>query len=130
MVGGAGPLSPHSPADLARWNAACDDAVHLINAGKYEEALASSRRVLASMEGAIGKEAEELLYPLRVIGDALRRSGRLDDAYNVMIRSMTLSEKHHGEEGLETCRLRTDMGETRFSFKPLTPPPSPFYLLP
>ena len=110
MGGGARPLSPHSPADLARWNAACDDALHLNNAGKYDEALALSRCVLASMEGAMGKEAEELLYPLRVIGDALRRSGCLDDAYNVMMRSMSLCEKHHGEEGMVTCELRTDMG--------------------
>ena len=112
--GGARPLPPHSPADLARWNVACDTAADLINAGKYDEALASSQRVLASMEGAMGKEAEELLYPLKLIGSALIRSGRLDDAYNVMIRSMTLCEKHHGEDGMKTCRLRTDMGALRF----------------
>ena len=112
--GGTRPLPPHSPADLARWNAACDAAVYLIRAGKYEEALASLRRVLSSMEGAMGKEAEQLLYPLEVIGSALSRSGRLDDAYNVMMRSMTLCEKHHGEEGMMTCRLRTDMGALHF----------------
>ena len=129
--GGARQLPPHSPADLARWNAACDDAVDLINDGKYDEALASLRRVLAPMEGAMGKEAEELLEPLGIIGDALIRSGRLDDAYNVMIRSMTLCEKHHGEEGMKTCRLRTDMGEPQFRFP--SPPsflPSPFVLPP
>ena len=90
------------------------DAIDLINDDKYDEALASSRRVLSSMEGAMGKEAEELLYPLRVIGGTLIRSGRLDDAYNVMMRSMTLCEKHHGEEGMETCQLRTDMGALPF----------------
>ena len=112
--GGARPLPPHSPADLARRRAACDDAIDLVNAGKYAEALASSRRVLASVEGAMGKEAVELIYPLEVIGYALTRSGRLDDAYNLMMRSMTLSEKHHGEEGMETCELRTDMGALPF----------------
>ena len=62
----------------------------------------------------MGKEAEELIYPLEVIGSALTCSGRLDDAYNVMMRSMTLCEKHHGEEGMETCRLRSNMGTVQF----------------
>ena len=46
-----------------------------------------------------------------------------------MMRAMTLSEKHHGEEGLMTCRLRSVMGELLLtfclspSFPPLASPP-------
>ena len=66
---------------------------------------------MAEVEGALGKEAEELLEPLRLLASSHRRAGRLDDAYTVMMRAMTLCEKHHGEEGLVTCKMRILMGE-------------------
>ena len=122
MGGGAIVPPPPSPADFERWQAACDAAIDLSSAGKYVEALALSRRALASMEGAMGKEAEELLYPLEVIGDALFRSDHLDDAYSIMMRSILLCEKHHGEEGMRTCYLRTDIGEPRFQSKSVSLP--------
>ena len=70
-------------------------------------------RLVVEIEGVLGKEAVELLDPLRTLAGALLRAGLLDDAYNVMMRAMVLSEKHHGEEGLVTCELRTVMGESR-----------------
>ena len=94
----------------------------MLNAGRYSEARTSFKRSVAEIEGALGIEAEELLEPLRLLADTFRRAGLLDDAYNVMMRAMTLSEKHHGEEGLVTCRLRTVMGELRHvSFPSLSP---------
>ena len=70
-------------------------------------------RQVAEIDGAMGKEAEELLPSLKLLADTFMRAGFLDDAYNVMMRAMVLSEKHHGEEGLVTCGLRTTMGESR-----------------
>ena len=58
-----------------------------------------------------GKEAADLVYPLRMVAYALTASGHLDDAYTVMMRALNVSEKHFGEDGLETCQLRTRMGE-------------------
>ena len=98
------PQAADTPADRARWQAACNSIDILIGECEFEKATVDLERLLASMEGALGKEAEELLRPLELRAKALLRSGRLDDAYNVMMRSMTLCEKHHGEEGLMTCR--------------------------
>ena len=96
----------------------CDAAVRLINAGKRSEACSSMERVVDEVELAAGKESEALLEPLRVLASAHRAAGHLDDAYSVMMRAMMLSEKHHGEEGLVTCEMRTVMGEpvTLYSF--------------
>ena len=90
-------------------------------AGKLAVARASGVRLVASIEGALGPEAEELLEPLSVIGQSTLHSGELADSYTVMLRTLTISEKHHGEEGLVTCRHRTQIGE----LSKLSPPPAP-----
>ena len=113
---GAAQLQPRPPArvtaaDRARWKTICSATADNIGAGKYAEARTSMASVVAEVEGALGKEAEELLAPLRLLASSHRRAGRLDDAYTVMMRAMTLCEKHHGEEGLATCKMRTEMGE-------------------
>ena len=98
---------------MARWDAQNRAAANLTNSGRYAEAISSLDRLVSEMEWALGKEAEELLDPLRTLAASFERSGRLDDAYNVMMRAMVLSEKHHGEEGRVTCILRSTMGELR-----------------
>ena len=113
---GAAQLQPRPPkrvteADRSRWKELCSAAANNIDAGRYTEARTSMERVVAEVEGALGKEAEELLEPLRLLASSHRRAGRLDDAYTGMLRAMTLCEKHHGEEGLATCRMRASMGE-------------------
>ena len=60
---------------------------------------------------ALGPKAEELVNPLGIISDAHCRLGNLADSYTVMLRAMTICEKHHGEEGLVTCQLRSRLGE-------------------
>ena len=97
-------------ADRARWDALGRAACDLTNAGHYALA-ASIERLVAEVEGALGREAEELVAPLRLLAISLQRAGHLNDAYTVMMRALTLCEEHHGEEGLETCELRTVMGE-------------------
>ena len=87
-------------------------AVDLANSGKYSEASTSLKSVVAEVEAELGREAEDLVNPLRLLATSLERAGRLDDAYNVMMRAMELCEKHHGEEGLVTCQMRTTMGES------------------
>ena len=100
-------------ADRARWNKQMVAAADLINAGKYADARSSVARLVAEIESSeLGRESEELLQPLDLLADSLRRAGLHDDAYNVMMRAMVLCEKHHGEEGLVTCQLRTTMGES------------------
>ena len=109
-VGGAQPQPiPRAVAasDCARWKALCRAAIDLSNAGKYAEARSSVEHVVAEVVGALGKEAEELVEPLRVLAMAHLTSSHHGDACNVMMRAMTLSEKHHGEEGLDTCELRS-----------------------
>ena len=69
-------------------------------------------RVVAEVEGALGREAEELVEPLRTLAASLHRAGHLDNAYTVMMRALTLCEKHHGVEGLVTCRMRSVMSES------------------
>ena len=86
--------------------AACD----LGNAGKYAEARASIERLIKTIEGALGPEAEELLPPLDVLSFVTRGSGQLADSYTIMLRTLNISEKHHGEEGMTTCVLRTKIG--------------------
>ena len=100
-----------SPAVRAEWDAAADAAFALANAGKYAEARASAERLLATIEKALGPEAEELLGPLDALSFVTRRAGQLDDSYTIMLRTLNISEKHHGEEGLVTCQLRTQIGE-------------------
>ena len=82
----------------------------LSNAGKYAEARASVVLLLKTMEGALGPEAEELLPPLDVLSYVTRRSGQLADSYTIMLRTLNISEKHHGEEGMYTCHLRSKIG--------------------
>ena len=113
---GAAQLQPRpsrqvAAADRSRWKALCSAAVNNISAGKYAVACTSLERVVAEVEGAFSKEAEELLEPLRLLAFSHRRAGHFDDAYTVMMRAMTLCEKHHGEEGLVTCNMRALMGE-------------------
>ena len=79
------------------------------------------------MEGALGPEAEELLGPLDVLSAVTRRSGQLADSYTVMLRALNVSEKHHGEEGMMTCKLRSNIGALELlsiiSIRPLTASP-------
>ena len=69
-------------------------------------------RLLPVIEAALGPEARELVNPLSVISAGHRRLGNLADSYTVMLRTMTVCEKHHGEEGLATCQLRSKLGES------------------
>ena len=99
-------------ADRARWDKQMDAAVVLVNAGKYADTRSLMARLVAEIESSeLGRESEELLDRLRLLAQSFERAGLLDDAYNVMMRAMVLCEKHHGEEGMETCLLRTIMGE-------------------
>ena len=112
-----------SAAVRAGWVATAKAANDLGHAGQYAEARACAERLLASIEGVLGLEAEELLAPLQVLSAVTRRAGHLDDSYTIMLRTLNISEKHHGEEGLMTCHLRTKIGvfgASRFfcSFKP------------
>ena len=108
-------MQPHprrvTAADRARWRATLHTTYDLINAGKYAQARAFMERLVAEVEGALGWEAEELVRPLRLLASSLRRAGLLDDAYTIMMRALMLSKKHHGKEGLVTCRMRAVMGE-------------------
>ena len=98
-------------ADHASWFAFVNEAIDLVNAGRLKEALASLRRLLPSIEAALGPDARELIDPLGVISEAHRRLGNLADSYTVMLRAMTICEKHHGEEGMATCNIRSNLGE-------------------
>ena len=79
--GGAGtqlqaqPPRPVTVADKARWDARGCAAADLMNAGRYAEARSSMERQVAEREGAMGKEAEELLPPLRLLADTFMRAG-------------------------------------------------------
>ena len=124
--GGASPIPPARralAAQLAGWKSDYNAALVIGRAGKPAEARASGERLLAAIEGVLGPEAEELLMPLDVIGQATRRAGHLADSYTVMLRTLTVSEKHHGEEGLFTCQLRTQIGMSRIIEHPPIPPP-------
>ena len=55
-------------------------------------------------------EAEELIDPLFLLVQTTLRRGQLDDPYTIMLRALTICEKHHGEEGLETCQMRAEVG--------------------
>ena len=84
------------------------EAAHaLSHRSKYAEARASASHLLSEMEGALGDEAEELLLLLFAMGQVTLHSGELGDSNSIMLRTLTVSEKHHGEEGLETCTHRT-----------------------
>ena len=98
-------------------------------AGRHAEALATLKTVLASMEGAFGMDAVELLVPLTGIAQSYRFLGELSDSYTVVLRALTICEKHHGEEGMMTCELRSHMGElpVRETF---VPPLRSFYRQP
>ena len=78
--------------------------------GRYAEARSSAGRVLCEMEVALGTGAEVLLRPLYVMGVSAIHSGELGDSYSIMLRTLTISVKHHGEEGLVTCKHRTQIG--------------------
>ena len=99
-----------SAAVRAGWDAATDAAIDLGNSGKYAEARTSAERLLKTIEGVLGPEAEELLDPLDVLSYVTRGSGQLADSYTIMLRALNVSEKHHGEEGMATCRLRSKIG--------------------
>ena len=116
--GGGAQLQPRprvvTAADRARWLSTCQAARDLSNTGKYAESRTSMVRLMAEIEGALlDKDAKELVEPLRKMAYAATASGQLDDAYNIMMRAMVLCEKLHGEEGLQTCQMRTTMGESR-----------------
>ena len=70
------------------------------------------RRLVPAIEAVVGPGARELLNPLDTISVSYRRIGNLADFYTVMLRAMTVCEKHHGEEGIPTCRLRSKLGES------------------
>ena len=105
-----------SAAVRAGWDAATDAAIDLGNSGKYAEARTSAERLIKTIEGALGPEAEELLDPLHVLSFVTRSSGQLANSYTIMLRALNVSEKHHGEEGMRTCVLRSEIGafEVRF----------------
>ena len=60
--------------------------------------------------------AEEEPKPVvKTVAERMDYSGRpfgymMPDSYTVMLRAMTVCEKHHGEEGMATCQLRTKLG--------------------
>ena len=62
------------------------------------------------MEVALGPEAVELLDALDTLSDITRRAGHLADLYTFMLRTLNISEKHFGEDGLSTCALRSMLG--------------------
>ena len=66
---------------------------------------------MAEIHELLGRESVELVMPLMALAMTLQRGGHLNDAYNVMMRLMLLSEKIDGEEGPVTCQMRTLMGE-------------------
>ena len=99
-----------SAAVQAGWDAAGQAACDLLHAGKFAEARASTEQLVATIEGVLGLEAEELLEPLGLLSDVTRRAGQLADSYTIMLRTLNISEKHHGEEGMYTCRLRSTIG--------------------
>ena len=70
-------------------------------------------RVVREMEAApsLGKEAEALIDPLFVLVQSTIRAGHLADSYTIMLRALNISEAHHGEEGMRTCMLRSELGE-------------------
>ena len=105
------PLPRVSAADFVRWSAAYAAARRLIDSGRFTEARSSIQRLLPAIESALGPEAEELVTPLQLICSANRRLGQLADSYTIMLRALTICEKHHGEEGMRTCMLRSDVGE-------------------
>ena len=94
----------------AGWDAATDAVIDLGNSGKYAEARTSVERLIKTLEGSLGPEAEELLGPLEVLSYATCSAGQLADSYTIMLRTLNISEKHHGEEGMRTCHLRTKIG--------------------
>ena len=97
-----------SAAVQAGWDAAGQAACDLANAGKFAEARASTERLIATIEGALSPEAVELLAPLGLLSDVTCRAGQLADSYTIMLRTLNISEKHHGEDGLMTCLLSKD----------------------
>ena len=103
-------------ADRARWQGLCDTAAVQGDSGRYAEGRASMERLVGEIERVLGKEAEELVEPLKIIAACFRASGHLADSYTVMMRTLTLCEKHHGEDGYDTCLLRTTMGESNAIF--------------
>ena len=117
-----------STAVRAGWWAVSQAALDLANAGKFAESRASAERLLATIEGVLGVEAEELLGPLDVLSFATRRAGHLDDSYTIMLRTLNISEKHHGEEGMVTCHLRTKIGAFTALFFFFSSPLSPCFL--
>ena len=115
-----------STAVRAGWWAVSQAALDLANAGKFAESRASAERLLATIEGVLGPEAEDLLGPLDVLSFVTRRAGQLDDSYTIMLRTLNISEKHHGEEGMYTCHLRSKIGVFTAPFD-FSSPPSPSY---
>ena len=107
-------MLPHPPrvtaATRARWVVELSAAVAHASRGRYAEARSLMERLAVEIEKALGPDTEELLEPLSVIGHATREAGLLADSFTVMLRTLTISEKHHGEEGLVTCRHRTQIG--------------------
>ena len=107
-----------SAAVRAGWIASSNAANALGNAGKYAEARTSAECLLKTIEGALGPEAEELLDPLDVLSVVTRKAGQLADSYTIMLRTLNISEKHHGEEGMRTCLLRSKIGASLCDFWP------------
>ena len=70
-----------------------------MNSGKDTQARTSLELLVAEVDGALGREAEELVRPLRLLASSLRRARLIDDAYTVMMRALTLCEEHHGRRG-------------------------------
>ena len=55
--------------------------------------------LVPTIEAMLGPEAEELVIPLQVICRANCRPGQLADFYTVMLRALTICEKHLGRRG-------------------------------
>ena len=69
---------PHrvTAAMSAGWQASCEAALILMNSGRLAEARTSAERLVASVEGAAGMEAVELIDPLFALVQTTRRLGR------------------------------------------------------
>ena len=83
------------------------------NSGKFAESIASMERVVAEIEVALqDKEAEELAFPLRMMGYATTHLGDGNAVKAIMTRAMAVCEKHHGGDGIVTCQMRTQLGKS------------------
>ena len=79
--------------------------------GRCAEARTSMERLSVEIEKALGPEAVELLEPLDLIAQVTRLSGQLPTPIQSCCAPSQSARSTNGEEGMVTCRHRTQIGE-------------------